>query len=76
MCVKQEEDGDMCKWRTYWCVLENLQIGCWSSSSDHEVAEPLRAIPVNKVSLVAFLNPFVHLLSDFCSQHSIIQFYL
>lgn len=52
ICV--QEDDDLSKWKRYWCSLKNLQLSCWSSPDDVEVAQPLMAIPVTKVTVAAW----------------------
>lgn len=52
-----QEDDDLSKWRRYWCVLKNLQLACWSSPSDIEIAQPLLTIPVTKSTQISDADP-------------------
>ncbi|KAL5022591.1 hypothetical protein ScPMuIL_001746 [Solemya velum] len=52
-----QEDSDLSKWKRYWCVLKNLQLACWSSEGDVEIAQPLLEIPVTKNTQISDADP-------------------
>ncbi|BFZ02307.1 hypothetical protein BsWGS_05345 [Bradybaena similaris] len=52
-----QEDDDLSKWKRYWCSLKNLQLACWSSPDDVEVAQPLLIIPVTKNTQICDADP-------------------